>query len=134
VQQHTLLAELSRYGFSSGVGKQTSQKGLMLLSAERAAFCKPGPAAGGLAEDSGAASAHHHSLGMAEHCRDPVAAGALHIHEIGVGVLDQTLQLVLPLFLNWLRVQQILRERHCSSEIRQEMAVLIFVFIPINKV
>ncbi len=31
----------------------------------------PGPAASGLAQDGGAASAHNHSLGVAEHCRDP---------------------------------------------------------------
>jgi hypothetical protein len=96
----------------------------MLLSAERATFRQPGPAASGLAQDGGAASAHHHSLGVAEHCRDPVAAGALHVHEIGVGVLDQTLQLVLPLFFNGLRVQQILRERHCSSLVEVNQAIL----------
>jgi len=51
---------------------------------------------------------------MAEHGGDPVASWALHIHEIAVGVLHQALQLVLPLFLGGLRVQQISCKRHPS--------------------
>ena len=47
---------------------------------------------------------------MAEDSGDLVATGALHIHEKGVGVLDQTLQLALALFLLREGVQQILSE------------------------
>ena len=36
---------------------------------------------------------------MREDGGDPVAAGALDVHEVGVGVLDQPLQLVAPLLV-----------------------------------
>jgi len=49
---------------------------------------------------------------MAEHGCDLVAAGALDIHEIGVGALDKALQLALALLLILARVQQIFSERH----------------------
>ena len=61
---------------------------LVLLPSEAAAFSQPGSASSWLTQDSGAASTNHHSLGLAEHSGDPVAARALHIHEVAVGVLD----------------------------------------------
>ncbi len=46
--------------------------------------------------------------------------------EIRIRMKWRKSHLVLSLLLNGLRVQQILRERHCSSEIRRDRAVLIF--------
>ena len=42
----------------------------------------------------------------------PVAAGALDVHEVGVGMLDKPLQLVLSLLLVVEGVEQILGQRH----------------------
>ena len=63
-----------------------------------------------MAENGGASDAQDDSLGVAENCGDLVTSGALDIHEEGVGVLDQTLQLALALFLLREGVQQILSE------------------------
>jgi len=52
-----------------------------------------------LTENGGAANAEDDGLSVAENCGDLVATGALDVHEKGVGVLDQTLQLALALFL-----------------------------------
>ena len=84
----------------------------MLLLPEAAALGEPGTTSGGLAEDCGAPSAHHNCLGGAEHSGDPVASGALDVHEEGVGVLDEPLQLVLPLLFMVQGVQQVLGKRH----------------------
>jgi len=87
----------------------------VLLPAEGASFGQPSSSSGGLAEDSGATSAHNNRLSVAEYGCDLVAPGALHIHEVGVGVLDQALQLMFPLFLMGLGVEQISGERHLLS-------------------
>ena len=84
----------------------------VLLLPEAAAFSEPCPTSSGLAKDRGTASAHHNRLGNAEHGGDPVAAGALDVHEEGVGVLDEPLQLVLPLLFMVQGVQQVLGKRH----------------------
>ena len=42
----------------------------------------------------------------------PVAAGAFDVHEVGVGMLDKPLQLVLSLLLVVEGVEQILGQRH----------------------
>ena len=42
----------------------------------------------------------------------PVVAGALDVHEIGVGMLDKPLQLVLSLLLVVEGMEQILGQRH----------------------
>jgi len=65
-----------------------------------------------LTENGGASDAQDDSLSVAENCCDLVTSGALDIHEKGVGVLNQTLQLALALFLLREGMQQILRERH----------------------
>jgi len=89
----------------------------MLLPAEGASFGESGPAAGGLAEDRGAAGTNDHRLGVAEHRRDLVASGTLDVHEVRVGTLYQPLQFAFPLLLfdGW--VEKIFRERHddCCS-------------------
>ena len=43
---------------------------------------------------------------------EPVAAGAFDVHEVGVGMLDKPLQLVLSLLLVVEGVEQILGQRH----------------------
>jgi len=80
-------------------------KSLVLLPPEAASLGEPGPAASGLAEDGGASGADHDSLGVAEDSGDPVAAGALDVHEITVRMLNKPLQLVPPLFFSGKRVQ-----------------------------
>jgi len=89
----------------------------MLLPTEGASFGESGPAAGGLAEDRGAAGTNDHRLGVAEHRRDLVASGTLDVHEVRVGTLYQPLQFAFPLLLfdGW--VEKIFRERHddCCS-------------------
>ena len=45
---------------------------------------------------------------MREDSGDLQAAGAFHVHEVGIWVLDQALQLMLALLLRGQRVQQIL--------------------------
>ena len=49
-------------------------------------------------------------LGVGEDGGDPVAAGALDVHEVGVGVLHQPLQLVPPLLVLGQRQQEVLRQ------------------------
>lgn len=71
-------------------------------------LCKFSATSCGLAEDGRATNALHHALGVREDGSDLQAAGTLHVHEVGVGVLDQSLQLVLALLLRGQRVQQIL--------------------------
>lgn len=68
-------------------------------------FCQFGTSSSGLTEDGGATSADHNALGVTEHGCDSVATGALDIHEVGVGVLHQALQLVLAFLLSGQRVQ-----------------------------
>lgn len=70
-------------------------------------FCQLGASSSRLAQNGSASSADHDALGVAEDGGDPVAAGALHVHEVRVGVLDQALQLVLALLLGGQRVQKI---------------------------
>ncbi len=55
---------------------------------------------------------------MAEHGGDLVAARALDVHEVGVGVLHQAFQLVLALLVLGSRVQKVFSERHPDSSNR----------------
>ena len=71
---------------------------------------EPCPATGGLAQHGGASDAKDHGLGVGENGGDLVAAGALDVHEVGVGVLHQALELVLALLIAGARVQEILGE------------------------
>ena len=71
---------------------------------------EPCPATGGLAQHGGASDAKDHGLGVGENGGDLVASGALDVHEVGVGVLHQALQLVLALLLVGARVQKVLGE------------------------
>ena len=82
----------------------------------------PGPASSRLTQHARTTGADDNSLGAAEDsgdpavCKDlvettpyyhslPVAAGALDIHEVPVGMLNKPLQLVPPVFFRWKRVQ-----------------------------
>ena len=57
----------------------------------------------------------------------PVAAGALDVHEVGVGMLDKPLQLVLSLLLVVEGVEQILGQRHLDfSEMFQGTWVRLY--------
>lgn len=62
-------------------------------------FCKFSATSSGLAQDGGASHALHHALGVREDGCDLQAARAFHVHEIGIWVLDQSLQLMLALLL-----------------------------------
>jgi hypothetical protein len=79
----------------------------VLLLAEGAAFDESRLAAGGLAQHCVASDAHHDRLGMTEDGGDLIAAGAFHVHEVGVGLLHETLQLVTAAFLFRLRVEKV---------------------------
>ena len=78
---------------------------LMLLLSERAAFCQPCPSSCGLTQNCGATNAKDDCLSVTENCCDLVTPGAFHVHEVGVGVLHQALQLVLAFLILWSRVQ-----------------------------
>ena len=71
-------------------------------------FREPRPTSGGLAENGGASYAEDDGLGVGEHGGDLVAAGALDVHEVRVGVLDEALQLVLALLVVRARVEEVL--------------------------
>ena len=77
----------------------------MLLLSKRAAFCQPCPSSYGLAQNCGASDALDNCLSVTENCCDLVTPGALDVHEVGVGVLHQALQLVLWFLILWWRVQ-----------------------------
>jgi len=64
---------------------------LIDLLSQLAALSETGASTSGLAEDCVARSANNHGLGVAEDGRDVVAAGALNVHEVGVGALYETL-------------------------------------------
>jgi hypothetical protein len=67
-----------------------------------AAFCQAGLASGGSAEYLLTVAAHHHGLGVGEHCGNIKATLALNIHKERVGALYKPLELVLFLFiLRW---------------------------------
>lgn len=64
----------------------------------------------GLTQNRGASNAHNNSLGMTEDCRNLNASWAFDIHEVGIGMLNKSLELVLALLLRRQRVQKILGE------------------------
>merc|ERR1719159_118904 len=72
---------------------------LIGLLAEGAALGQAGETSGGLAKDDVAVAALNNHLRVREDGGDEEAAGALDIHEEGVGRLHQALKLVLLLLL-----------------------------------
>jgi len=89
-----------------------TSRSLLHLPPEGAPLSELGLASSGLAEHGGARGAEHHSGRVAEHGGDLEAAGALDVHEEGVGRLDETLELVLAGLVLGGRVQQVVRDRH----------------------
>jgi len=69
-------------------------KRLSLLAAEGAALSQAGDTSGGLGKNVGAAGAHDDGLGVREDGGDLDASRALDVHEVGVGRLYESLQLV----------------------------------------
>ena len=71
-------------------------------------FCEPCPSTSWLTQDGRTADTQDDSLSVAEHGRDLVAARALDVHEVGVRMLNKSLQLVLAFLILGSRVQQVL--------------------------
>merc|ERR1719474_2055799 len=109
--------ELLKLGSSKVYYAQS--RSLMLLPSEAAALSKPCPASSGLAKNCGTPGAHSHCLGVAEHSGDPVAARALDVHEVRVGMLDKPLQLVPSLLLVVVGVEKILGQRHLNFSLKK---------------
>jgi len=84
----------------------------VLLPSKTAALGQPGSASSWLAEDCGTSSTHDDCLGVAEDSGNPIAARTLDVHKVAVWMLDKPLELVLPLFFCWERMQQIFSQRH----------------------
>jgi hypothetical protein len=68
---------------------------ILVFSAERGALCQTSLTTGGLAKHAGAGAAQDYGLSMREDGGDGEATWALDIHEVGVGRLHQTLELML---------------------------------------
>ena len=83
----------------------------MLLPSKGASFCKPYYSSCRLAEDSKAANTKNYCLCMAKDGCDFIASWVFHIHEVGIGALQQVLLLVFPLLL-WRGMREILCKRH----------------------
>ena len=94
--------------------KQTNMKSTLIgFLAEGAALRKLGTATGGGAEDGVARGAEDDGVGVGEDGGDAHAAGALDVHEVGVGRLDKTFLLVGSLLLGDGGVEEVvLDERH----------------------
>ena len=73
-------------------------------------FCQPCPSSCGLTQHCGATDAKDDGLSVAEDGGDLVAAGALDVHEVRVGVLHQALELVLALLVFGSGVQKVFSE------------------------
>jgi len=87
-------------------------RGSVLFPTEGATLCEPGLAPSWLAEDGGASGADNDRLGMTKDRRDLIAAGAFDVHEVGVGTLNQPLQLAFSLLFLDRWVQKIFSKRH----------------------
>jgi len=85
-----------------------------VLDAELAVGGESELAPGGSSQLAIALPALHGGLAVAEHDGELLARRALHVHEEGVGVLDESLQLVLLTLLLRVGVQQVLGQRHCD--------------------
>merc|ERR1719474_120471 len=109
--------ELLKLGSSKVYYAQS--RSLVLLPSEAAALSKPCTASSGLAKNCGTPGAHNHCLGVAEHSGDPVAAGTLDVHEVGVGMLDKPLQLMLSLLLMVEGMEQVLGQRHLDFSLKK---------------
>lgn len=109
--------------YSSALGIPFHRLRLVVgLLAEAAALGELSLATGGLGELGVAPSAADLSAGVAVHDSDGQAVGALDVHEVGVGALDQTVALVLLALILDVRVGKIgIEEAHgaCSMSERE---------------
>ena len=114
---NALLPQLREDGRSASergetrVGRAMQSGGLRGCSVS---FASPGSADGelalatlGHAEDVLAVGAEHDVLGVGEHTGHSLADGALDVHEVGVGALNLSLQLVHELLLGGVNVNEI---------------------------
>lgn len=99
-----------------------SEKALLSLLPVGAAISQTADTTGGLAENGSARTTEDDSLSMGEDGGDAEAAGALHIHEVAVGGLNQAGELVLAALVGGLGVEQIVFQHHCYVR----MNLLIF--------
>merc|ERR1719183_948671 len=114
--RHTTLGNNTKTGLGSGgaaavsflhTGPLNKTARLLGLLAEGAALREASETTGGLAEHHVAVAAEHDGLRMGEDRGDLEAAGALDVHEEGIGGLNQALELVLLLLLLRAGVQQV---------------------------
>ena len=101
--------------FTQKNGEYSSRKVLFLIGflAERAALRELGTATGGGAEDGVAGAAKDDGVSVGEDSGDTHAAGALDVHEVGVGGLDKAFLLVGSLLLSDGGVEEVvLDKRH----------------------
>lgn len=85
---------------------------LVGLDAELDTVGQAGLTTGRVAHNGAASGASDDGLGVAEDDHDGDTAGALDVHEVGVGSLDQALLLVLGQLGSDRRVQKVLDELH----------------------
>jgi len=84
----------------------------LVLPAEGAPLSQPGLTTSGLAQDGGTRSTKDYCLGVREDSGDRKATWALDVHEVRVGALYETLELVAPLLGLSGGVKQINGESH----------------------
>ena len=97
---------------------------LVLLLSERASFCQPCPSSSWLTQNCWTSYAEYNCLSVTENCCDLVTARAFDVHEVGVGVLHQALQLVLAFLILWAWVQKVFGERHlvdCCRSVKKKV-------------
>jgi len=85
---------------------------LLSLAPEAASLGEACLSSRGLAQHGGAGAAEYHRRRVREHGVDLEAAGALHVHEEGVGALHETVQLVLTRLELGRRIQKVVIDRH----------------------
>ena len=91
----SLICCLHRAHKARGLFQAVDTSHLVSLPSETAALGETCLATSWCAENGAAVSAGHNSLAVAEHRGDVETSLAFHIHEIAVGGLNQSLQLVL---------------------------------------
>eukprot|EP00954_Amorphochlora_amoebiformis_P028977 1392490-Amorphochlora_amoeboformis.AAC.1 len=93
-----------------------STENLLTLFTEFAPLSQTSAATGGLAKDGLTRRAEDNGVGVTKHCRDVEASRALNIHEEGVRLLHQTLELVELGLVVFRRMAKVVLDGHgCSS-------------------
>lgn len=99
------------YGIQSDE-EEVQQRRLLILSTVRAPLSQSRPSTCWLAENTGACAAEDDGLCVREDSCDGKATRALDVHEVRVGGLHQTLELVASLFSLNGGVEQVDGESH----------------------